>query len=190
MRSTHYYRGIEEDLARVDGNEGVNTIPHSFPLHFDPDISFVTTISGSGRIGCEIRCAYILSLHGTGIDPSTRATFGDHMFGIKSLYKLVNDIVYQASQQVEVIGHRYGQVSYQYTPLTVSKNGNNSAIELKEGFYLKSLYTEILRKDPVIPFILQDEWRIAIFVPQYINNDSSEILKINVNRENFYSYCV
>jgi hypothetical protein len=188
MKSIHFYRGIENDAARVDGHEGINTTPFTFPLRFDRNISNISEITGGGRIGCEIRNAYILSLHGTGIDPSIREGFGAYMFGIKSLYSLVNEIIYQASRQVEVIGHSYGQVSYQYTPLTISKNGMNTAIELSKGIYLKSIATEILRKDPILPFIKQDEWRIAIFVKDYINNDAAESLFINVDKRHFYSY--
>lgn len=188
LRSAHYYRGIEEDAARVDGNEGVNTIPHTFPLRFDRKISSITEISGDGRIGCEIRKAYILSLHGTGIDAEVRNSFGTHMFGVKSLYSLVNDMIYQVSQQVEVIGHRYGQVSYQYTPLTISRNETSSAIELSRGVFLKSMTTDMLRKAPVLPFIKQDEWRVVIFVKEYLNNNPLEPLKIKVNAQHFYSY--
>lgn len=188
LGSSHYYRGIEEDAARVDGNEGVNTIPHTFPLRFDRSVSKISEISGDGRIGCEISNAYILSLHGTGIDATVRKSFGDYMFGVKSLYNLVNDIIYQASQQIEVIGHRYGQVSYQYTSLTISRNMKSSAIKLSEGICLKSMPTDILRKDPICPFIKQDEWRIAIFVKEYLNNNPISPLKINVDKQHFYSY--
>ena len=44
------------------------------------------------------------------------------------------------------------------------------------------------RKDPVEPFILQDEWRIAIFTQGYLNNDPNEPLKINVDTKHFYEY--
>ena len=114
--------------------------------------------------------------------------FGDHTFGIKSLYKLSNDILYQAQKQVDLIAHRYGQVAYQYTPLTLSKNPNSTAIALSNNVFLKSQNTEILRKAPVPPFIYQDEWRVAIFVKDYIDSDEQAILKINVDPECFFGY--
>lgn len=190
LRSLHYYREIEEDLARVDGNEGVNTTRQTFPLRFDPKISQISEVSGNGLIGCEIRKAYILSLHGTAIDKDIRNGFGTHMFGIKSMYSLVNDMIYQASQQVEVVGHRYGQVSYQHTALTISRDCVSSALQLSNGVFLKSMTTDILRKAPITPFIKQDEWRVALFVKEYLNNNSLEPLKMTVNKSHFYSYAI
>lgn len=190
LRSSHYYRGLENDIVRMDGSEGVNFTPHRFPLKFDSRHTLVSTISGDGSIGCEIIACYILSMHGTGIREDIRRGFGEYMFGIKSIYKLVHDVLYQAQKQVNVIAHRYGQVSYQYTPLTLSRNRNSASITLSKNLFLKSQNTDILRKAPIAPFIYQDEWRIALFVNEYINNDEAEILKINVNSENFYDYTV
>lgn len=189
LRSSHYYRGIENDLARVDGSEGVNFAPCNFPLKFDRRHTPLSTFSG-GSIGCEIIPCYIFSLHGTGIREDIRREFGGFMFGIRSIYKLVHDILHQAQKQIDVVGHRYGQVSYQYTPLTLSRNPNSVALALSENLFLKSQNAEILRKAPIEPFIYQDEWRVALFVNEYINNDASEILKLNVSTEHFYDYTV
>jgi hypothetical protein len=190
LRSIHYYRGIEDDIARHDGSEGVNFTPHTFPLRFDDRLTNLSSISGDGSIGCEIVPCYILSMHGTGIREDVRKSFGDYMFGVRSIYKFSNDVLYQSQQQINVTGHRYGQVSYQYTPLCISQRPNSVAIALAENMYLKSQTTDILRKAPVSPFIFQDEWRIAIFVNRYLNDDPDEILKINVTQDNFYDYTV
>ena len=53
---------------------------------------------------------------------------------------------------------------------------------------IKSINTDVLRKEPVEPFIFQDEWRIAIFSSGYLNDDPNEPLKINVDPNNFYEY--
>lgn len=188
LRSAHYYRSKETDIARRDGSEGVNFTPHTFPLKFNKKECTIASIEGDGSIGCEIIKCYILSLHGTGIRSDVKRDFGDHTFGIKSLYKLSNDILYQAQKQVDLIAHRYGQVAYQYTPLTLSKNPNSTAIALSNNVFLKSQNTEILRKAPVPPFIYQDEWRVAIFVKDYIDSDEQAILKINVDPECFFGY--
>ncbi|MFN3188853.1 MAG: hypothetical protein ACK42D_04960, partial [Candidatus Paceibacteria bacterium] len=74
--------------------------------------------------------------------------------------------------------------------LCQSYSANCSAIELtgNPSIYIKSINTDVLRKDPLEPFISQDEWRIAIFPTNYINNDWREPLKINVDPEHFYPY--
>jgi hypothetical protein len=54
--------------------------------------------------------------------------------------------------------------------------------------FLKSINTSVLRKEPVLPFIEQDEWRIVVFTDGYLNNDPLTPPDINVDPGHFYDY--
>jgi hypothetical protein len=53
---------------------------------------------------------------------------------------------------------------------------------------VRSVDTDVLRKDPVAPFIYQDEWRIAIFPIKYLKDDASTPLELNVSPGQFFEY--
>ncbi|MCZ6566189.1 MAG: hypothetical protein O6852_08680 [Gammaproteobacteria bacterium] len=170
--------------------EGINVAKSKFPLHFNPKTASPLTIEWSGTIGCEIVPHYIMSMHGTSISGERQNKFGTHTLGVRNIFKLAVELFYKASKQIDVTGYRYGPVSYQYTSLIMSLNGGSSAIGLNcdPPVYVKSIDTNVLRKVPIEPFISQDEWRIVIFPREYLNGDSNEPLKINVDPNNFYEY--
>lgn len=189
LRSSHYYREIE-DQARSDQTEGINGTKSSMPLQFKAAKGNSVRIEGPGIIGCEIIPHYIMSLHGAAISDDCRHEFGGYTFGVKCIRRLSAEILYQASRQIDVHGYRYGQVAYQYTALSMSYDRRNVAIGLggNPEVGVKSLDTDVLRKEPVEPFIFQDEWRIVIFPLKYLDNDSMKPLKINVSPEHFFEY--
>lgn len=189
MRSSHYYRNIE-NLARQDKSEGVNGTQVLFPLHFSPDSAQGIRWEGEGSVGQEIIPHYIMSMHGTSIAESVRKGFGGFTLGINCIADLAAEIIYKTSQQLSVHSYRFGQVAYQRTALCQSYSAHGAAIELtgNPSVYVKSVNTDVLRKDPVEPFISQDEWRIVIFPTNYLNDDWQEPLKINVDLKHFYPY--
>ncbi len=189
LRSSHYYRNIEDE-ARVDKSEGVNGTKFSFPLRFNPDSAQAISIEGQGSIGCKIIPHYIMSMHGAAIKDSARQGFGGRTMGIKCIANLSAEILYQVSKQLSANGYRYGQVAYQYTALAMSHNPTSDSLKLSgnPSVAVKSVNTDVLRKEPVEPFIFQDEWRIVIFTNGYLNNDPNEPLKINVSPDHFYEY--
>ncbi|AQT61531.1 hypothetical protein [Cellvibrio sp. PSBB023] len=189
LRSSVYYRQIE-DQARADTAEGTNSSLTLLPLAFHPNNGNKITIQGSGSIGCEIIPHYIVSLHGISISQSAHKSFGGCTFGIKNIDRISAEILYQVSKQHSVKGYRYGQVAYHHTALALSLHSATSAMGLggTPSEFLKSINTDVLRKSPVLPFIEQDEWRIAIFLEHKTNLDPMEPIKINVNPNNFYEY--
>lgn len=189
LRSSHYYRNIE-DQARVDKSEGVNGARTHFPLNLKPKSAQSLSLQGTGSIGCEIIPHYIISLHGTSIADSVRREFGGRTMGVKCIGDLSAEVLFQVSKQISVTGYRYGQVAYQYTSLCMSLSMATAAIRLDGSppIAIKSINTDVLRKEPIEPFILQDEWRIAVFTSGYLNNDPNEPLKINVDPKHFYEY--
>lgn len=189
MRSSHYYRNIE-DIARQDKSEGINGTQALFPLNFSPDSAQALTLTGDGSVGQEIIPHYIMSMHGTSVSEDARKGFGDYTLGIHCIADLAAEILYQASKKLSVHSYRFGQVSYQRTSLCQSYSGPGAAIKLagNPSVFIKSINTDVLRKDPVEPFISQDEWRIAIFPTNYLNDDWREPLKLNVDPSHFYPY--
>jgi len=189
LRSSHYYRNIEDE-ARADKSEGVNGTKSLFPLNFKPKSAQALSLQGGGSIGCEIVPHYIMSMHGTSIADHVRKEFGGRTMGIRCIADLSAEVLFQVSKQVSVTGYRFGQVAYQYTSLSMSNNMSGAAIALDGNppVAIKSINTDVLRKEPVQPFILQDEWRITIFISGYLNNDPNEPLKINVDPSHFYEY--
>lgn len=189
LHSSHYYRKTE-DITRKDQSEGINGTSTLFPLRFAPESAQPMTLEGAGTIGQEIILHYLMSMHGTGITEAIRKEFGGYTLGIRCIADLAADIMYQASRQITIHGYRYGQVAYQRTALAMSYEPFGSAIQLSgtPSVYVKSINTDVLRKDPTEPFISQDEWRIAIFPAQYLNGDWREPLKIQVDPIHFYPY--
>lgn len=189
LRSSYYYRNIE-DIARKDRLEGVGGTKTQIPLRFKYENSPELTIQGPGTIGQEIVPHYILSLHGTAVSEQCRRNFGGYTFGVKCIARLAAEVLYQASKQLGVLGYRFGPVSYQHTALCVSHSSQGAAIALggNPQNILKPIDSEVLRKEPVEPFISQDEWRIVVFPTSYVNSDPNDPLKIAVSPDHFYEY--
>lgn len=189
LRSSHYYRNLE-DLARADRLEGVGGTKTHIPLRFKYESSPELTIQGPGIIGQEIVPHYILSLHGTAVSEECRRSFGGYTFGVKCIAKLAAEVLYQASRQLGVLGYRFGAVSYQHTALCVSHSSQGAAIGFggNPPIALKSVDSDVLRKEPAEPFIGQDEWRIVVFPTSYVNGDPNDPLKIAVSPDHFYEY--
>lgn len=131
-----------------------------------------------------------MSMHGTSITDKVREEFGGFTMGIKCLSDLSAEVLFQVSKQLPVASYRFGQVAYQRSVLAMSQNLSSSPLVLdgNPSIAVKPINTDVLRKDPVEPFILQDEWRIAIFTKGYLNNDPNEPLNINVDPKHFYKY--
>jgi hypothetical protein len=158
LRSNKYYQNIE-DAVRVDKGEGVNSSKVEFPLSLKTDNDVTINISGDGKVGQEIVPHYIISLHGTSISNTQRMDFGGYTYGIKSLSKLSAQVLYETSKIIDVAGYRFGQVAYQNTALMQTQNKNGSIVGLTDvpPHYLSVLNTDVLRKEPVLPFIEQEE---------------------------------
>jgi len=189
LRSSDYYVNIE-DIARSDKSEGSNGAKTLLPLSFHPEGGTKQTYYGDGIIGHKIPPHYIFSMHGTSVSGRVRKDLGEYTFGIKCISRLSAEILHEASKYLPVVGYRFGQVSYQYTALCRSLHPRSAAVGLGGTLpeSLQSIDTDVLRKEPVLPFIEQDEWRIVIFTNGYINNDFNEPLKLNINPNNFYEY--
>lgn len=190
LRSGQYFRELE-DKVRSDKNEGVNIGKITFPLSFKVQDGLNINIEGKGIIGQEIRPHYILSLHGSSISATQLRSFGENTFGIRSLSKLSAEVLLESSKILKNCSCRYGAIAYQYSAFALSHNPiGGSAMKLRgePPLYLNPAHTDILRKEPVVPFTEQDEWRIAIFTEKHLNDDPNVPLKINVNPGNFYPY--
>lgn len=190
LRSDQYYREIE-DKVRQDRSEGFNgggcTIPLRLPLG---GASAPLTIVGEGMIGQTLPPHYILSLHGSSISAEQHSSFGGFTVGVKSALRLAEEIYVKAK---EVIGeHRwfFQQVAYQRTALTVTATPLEAA-PITFGnppMHLSIVDATPFRKDPVWPFVEQDEWRIVLGTEGYLSNDPYEPLRINVDPGLFYPY--
>ncbi|ABL64341.1 hypothetical protein [Chlorobium phaeobacteroides] len=189
LRSSDYYVYLE-DKARCDKSEGANGTKTLLPLCFHPEGGTKQIYYGDGIIGQKISPHYIFSMHGSSVSECVRKDFGEFTFGIKCISRLSAEILYEASKYLNVTGYRFGQVSYQYTALCRSLHSHGAAVGLGGNLpeFLQSINTDVLRKDPVLPFIEQDEWRIVIFTNSLIKNDYNEPLKLIVNPNNFYEY--
>jgi len=192
LRTSRYYRAIE-DKARSDIGEGVNSSSMKLPLNFKSRTGANVNLlsDGMGKVGTEIIDHYLVSLHGISISESARNEFGGCTMGVVNLDKLAAEILYECSKQIDVKGYRYGPVHYQNTALVRSQHSNSAVINIGSDTvpeFVKTLPTDVLRKEPVEPFISQDEWRIVIFSNTFISNDFNEPLKINVSPEHFYEY--
>lgn len=188
LRSNAYYQEIE-DKVRVDWMEGVNGSSTNLPLHIEND-GIKLELSGPGHTGLILPPHYIMSLHGLAISDTVRSDFGGFTFGIKSIAKLSAEILYRASEKVAVNGYCYGPVAYQYTALCRSHRYDGAAIRIGKELphSILSADTSYLRKIPVLPFILQDEWRVVIFVSKYLDDDKNAPLKLEVDVDNFFPY--
>jgi hypothetical protein len=190
LRSDQYYRQIE-DRARRDDLEGVSgsrpLISLRISLANGPNINIV----GDGHIGQRIVPHYILSLYGSSISEAQLRSFGGFTFGIRSISKLSAEILYRASLKLKCVGYRYGAVSYRYATLALSqlpKGGEAMCLGGTPPVYLNPMNTEVLSKQPIMPFIEQDEWRIVVFTEVYVENDPSAPLQLSVATSHFYSY--
>lgn len=190
LRSDQYYREIE-DKVRQDLSEGVNSGSAAVPLSLPMDNTGSRfLIQGSGKIAQAIAPHYIVSLHGSSISADQHASFGGFTVGVKSIKRLGEEIYTKAK---EIIGEhvwRFGQVAYQRTALTVTTNptGASPIVFGNSRLHLSLVDTNVLRKDPVWPFIEQDEWRIVLFVERYLDNNPSLPLRLSVDPSHFYPY--
>lgn len=189
LRSSEYYRGIEHKV-RKDLGEGINATRTEIPLRFKPRRGPQISIQGTGTIGQAIVPHYIMSLHGAGISAEQQQIFGGFTFGLNCISRLSAEILYRVSKIIDVTGYRFGQISYQQTALVRSHSGPGAAIGLGGAppEYLRSINTDVLRKDPVSPFIEQDEWRIVVFTEDFYKDDPNAPLEIHVEPSHFYEY--
>lgn len=188
LRSDQYFRNVEDSI-RADLSEGINSSRLAIPLHFEFHNGPAFQIAGSGLVGQQITPHYILSLHGNSISAEQLSSFGGHTFGVKSLSRLSAEVLYRATSAITCTGYRYGPVHYQRTSLCTTPSPiGSAAIQLRESppLYLNPINTDVLRKDPILPFIEQDEWRIAVFTDGYLNGDSNAPLKIEVDPSHFF----
>ncbi len=189
LRSDQHYRTLE-DQVRNDTLEGANPGKTSIPLRIAMNGAPELTIQGPGHIGQLMIPHYLVSLHGSSIAPSERASFGGYTFGVRSLRRLSTEILYKCSRQIRCNGYRYGHIFYQYVAFALSLNSGGGAIKLdgNPAHYLNPINTDVLRKRPIKPFIDQDEWRIVVFTEGHVGNDPALPLKINVAPTNFFPY--
>lgn len=190
LRSDRYYTQIEDE-ARRDQSEGINVGKLTAPLRIQPKNGVEIVFRGEGQVGQQIVPHYIVSLHGSSIFHEQLRLFGGYTFGIKSISKLAAEILYQSSKMLKCVGYRYGQVFYQYASLAQSNiqtGGSAICIGGEPPIYINPLNTDVLRKQPVKPFIEQDEWRIVIFTDGYLEDDAIAPLRINVDVSHFYAY--
>ena len=130
-------------------------------------------------------------MHGASIAPRQLSAFGGVTFGIRSLSKLAAEVLYQSSKVLDCGGYRFGPVRYQYASLSLFGLPIGSAAIALGGSrpaYINPLDTDVLRKEPILPFIHQDEWRIAIFPRGYLQDDPNAPLEIFVDPSHFYCY--
>lgn len=191
LRTNLYYQKIE-DKARVDNKEGFSGSKIEFPIEVksDNDVFIELSGDGTGSMGTNVAPHYIISLHGTSISKQQHVDFGGVTFGIKSFSVLTKQIVEAASKQIRVLGYQSGPVAYQFTALTQTKNRNEALIEITEQppHYLRTIDRTALRKEPILPFIEQDEWRIVIFSDSFVKNDPEAPLVLKVDRDLFFEY--
>lgn len=188
LRTSHYYQNIEDDIAREDKLEGLSTSKISLPLTFESSRSNITSIEGEGFIGETPEKAYIISFHGISIEQKTKRGFGPKTFGIYNIEKFINNILNEAKKQFDIKSYIFGKVIYQYSPVFISSSNLGGSYKLNEKEHLSIYDQNLLRKRPIEPFILQDEFRFVLFVDEYIDNNIDSILKINVSNKNFYDY--
>jgi hypothetical protein len=190
LRSGYYYRNLE-DKIRKDDSEGTNGSTLTIPLRPRVANGPQLEICGTGQIGKEIAPHYILSLHGPCLAPEQLRSFGEYSFGIRSISKLSAEVLYRSSLVLKCVGYRYGQVSYQYAPLALSHSYVGTSAICIGGTppaHLNPMNIDVLRKRPILPFVEQDEWRIAIITEGYLGGDPMLPLMINVDPKQFYAY--
>lgn len=188
LRSNTYYQQIE-DAERQDRGEGVSATRLGLPIRLKNKSGMAFEMRGEGSVGQLIVPHYIVSLHGLGIKEKIHQGFGGHTLGVRCLADLAAEVLYQASLQIQVNGYRYGQVAYQHTALMLKHAQDSQGAATSFGdVALGSINTDVLRKDPIEPFVGQDEWRIALFTDGYLNDDPMQPLKINVDPGHFYEY--
>jgi hypothetical protein len=191
LRSDKFYREIE-DAARRDESEGINAARLGVHLTFAVPSGPLVNVRGTGRIGQLIVPHYILSLHGSSISEGQLESFGGHTLGIKSLTRLSAEVLYRCSLTgLTCRGYRFGPVSYRHSVLSQSRTQQGSAaicLAQQPPLYLNPSSTDVLQKEPVAPFIEQDEWRVVVFTDGYLDGDPNLPLKINVEPSNFYPY--
>lgn len=179
-----------EDAVPCDRSEGVNSTKLRLALRFQRPTGPSIQLSGDGNVGQQIAPHYILSLHGASISLEQRQSFGGNTFGVRSLSRLSAEILCRASKLVDVRGYRFGPISYRYTALKRSYSGFGAPICVGgiPSEFLVSVDTDVLRKDPVKPFVDQDEWRVVIFTNGYYKDNPKAPLELKVDPKHFYGY--
>ncbi|TFH89130.1 hypothetical protein [Vibrio ouci] len=191
LRTNLYYQQIE-DKARVDNNEGLSSSKIEFPISVKSDNGVFIDISGdrTGTMGTNVPPHYLISLHGTSISKQQHTDFGGVTFGISSFSVLTKQIIEETSKQIKVLGYQAGPVSYQFTSLVQTEKRNGAILEITDNppHYLSTVDMTALRKEPILPFIEQDEWRIVVFTNGFIKGDHLAPLKLKVDKNLFYEY--
>lgn len=189
LRSDAYFRELE-DRVRNDHAESLNIGSTRLELSFETYSGLQTRIQGDGGIGEALSAHYMISLHGSSIAAETREEFGGFTFGIKNIDLLARHIFEECKRQIDCEAWAWNQVSYQYSALQVTDDGSGAGIRLGENpsRNLKVFNAHPFKKRPVLPFILQDEWRIVIWTKGYLNGSTAEALKIRVPPSLFYRY--
>ena len=200
LRSDEYYRRIEDE-ARRDLKEGFTaggcTVPLSLPTG-PAGGRFI--VEGEGSVGQFLPPHYILSLHGSCISTDQRASFGGYTLGVKSVSRLAHDIAQQAGPVVGDQRVGFGPVFYRRTALSVTTRPiDGAAIVFGDPRMHLTVWepdpsatdaTRYFRKDPVWPFIEQDEWRIVLLTDRYVDDDPDAPLRLTVDPAHFYRYLI
>ena len=189
LRTNVFYQELEaDDLSREDRFEGINVSGLFTEFNFEGGMRI--KCEHGGLLGTEHPTHYVMSLHGLNIKEEIRLGFGGNTLGIKSLVDLANDVLQQASKQINVSQCGYGQVSYQYLGLKRTRANTTGKII---GYYVDGIpealvqyNPNVMTKIPIEPFIGQDEWRIILQTDKPLNDDPMEPLKINVDPSHFY----
>lgn len=190
LRSNRYYQALE-DTVRNDRLEGINGAKGGIPLRFKVQAGLTVVLKGDGHIGQEIVPHYLACFHGPSIDFDEWVRFGGNTFGIRNFGCLAAEILYQCSRQIACTGYRYGPVSYMHSCLGVLAGTIGSAplrLSASPPAVVAPITMDVLRKQPVEPFVKQDEWRIAVFTDGFLGDDADLPLKIQVEPSHFYSY--
>ncbi len=192
LRSDAYYRALEDEVRRDTGegfSAGTTSLPLRIPLTSDDGNVQEMLLSGSGKTGQFLKPHYIMSMHGSSISVVEREKFGGYTLGIRSPGQLSNELSEKAEAHVSVVEWVCAQVMYLRPALTLTRCPLGGApIQLGSDTFLSTCGRNALWKDPVSPFIEQDEWRLVIFVDHYLNGDPMAPLKLNVDASNFYRY--
>lgn len=192
LRSDAYYRTIEDEARRDMGegfSAGTTTVPLRLPFTSDDGQVHEMLLGGSGNAGQFLQPHYILSMHGSSITDTQREMFGGCTLGIRSPGQLAKELFESAEALVPVTEWVCAQVMYLRPAFTLTRIPLGGApIQLGSNTFLSTCGRNVLWKDPVLPFIEQDEWRIVIFVNHYLNDDPMEPLKLKVDAVNFYPY--
>jgi len=189
LRTNVFYQKLEaEDLSREDRFEGINISGLFTELNIEGGVCI--HCEDGGLIGTEHPTHYIMSLHGLNIREQVRNEFGGYTLGIRSISDLANDVLKQASKQINVTQCGFGQVSYLYHGLHRTRANSTGIIV---NYFVDGVSENLVQhnpnvftKSPIEPFISQDEWRIVLHTDNVLDGDPMAPLKIKVDPSHFY----